>query len=203
LCGVPRGSAPWMNPRGCLGEETIHHALKIYGRYREQFLRYYIWQAKWTRVPAIGGLVRWVANRYGQTRHAAYLLTPAEAAEVVGLAPDLYVGPCSCRQVFHNCDHPVEAEIMLGKGHNPFVEGRKGNYRRITVAEARDVLDAARKRGLVATIIKCNEDFYAICNCCTCCCVPMRLRNRYGIGRALGRSPDIVGEFRAWLAAPG
>jgi len=181
----------------------MHHTLRIYGRYRERFLRYYIWQAKWTRAPVIGRLVRWVANKYGETRHAAYLLTPAEASEVVALSPDLYIGPCSCRQVFHNCNHPVEAEIMLGKGHNPFVEGRKGHYRRITITEARDALDAAHKRGLVATIIKCNEDFYAICNCCNCCCVPMRLRNEFGIGKALARSPNIIGEFKAWLAAPG
>jgi hypothetical protein len=96
----------------------------------------------------------------------------------------------------------VEAEIMLGKGDNPFVAGRPENYRKITIEEARSALEGFRKQGLVSTVIKCNEAFYAICNCCSCCCVPLRLKNDYGIGKAATRSPDIVGEFKAWLAEP-
>jgi len=38
--------------------------------------------------------------------------------------------------------------------------------------------------------------FYAICNCCSCCCVPLRLKKEYGIGNALVRSDDIVREFK-------
>ncbi|MCX8125662.1 MAG: ferredoxin-like protein [Dehalococcoidia bacterium] len=185
-----------------MGGAAIHHTLRIYSRYREHFLRYYIWQAKWTRLPVVGQLVRWLANKYGETRHAAYLLTPSEALEVVALSPRVYLGPCTCREVFHNCDNPLEAEILLVKGYNPFLEGREARYRQLTVAEAKEILDAMRQRGLLSTIIKCNGDFYAICNCCVCCCVPLRLRNEFGIGRALTRASDIIGEFKAWLAHP-
>ncbi len=34
----------------------MHHSLKLYSRYLELFLRYYIFQAKWTMIPLIGGL---------------------------------------------------------------------------------------------------------------------------------------------------
>jgi len=177
----------------------LHHTLRFYSHNRERFLRYYIFQAKWTKIPLIGRFVRWVGNRYGETSHGAVLLTPEEAKQLVDLSPEVLVGPCACRHEFHNCENPVEAEIMLGRD-NPFVAGRPQDYRTVSREEAKSLLDDCRRRGLVATAIKCRENFYAICNCCSCCCVPMRLRQDYGIGSALVRNPNIVAEFRAWLA---
>ena len=129
------------------------------------------------------------------------MLTPGEAEEIVGLADGLAVGPCTCREVFQNCDNPVNVEIMLGLNRNIFVAQRPQGYREISREEAKDVLRQCREQGLIHTIIKCREDYYAICNCCACCCVPLRLRNRYGIGGALVRHPDIVREFRESLAS--
>jgi len=31
----------------------MHHSLKLYSRYRELALKYYIFQARWTRIPLI------------------------------------------------------------------------------------------------------------------------------------------------------
>jgi hypothetical protein len=77
-----------------------------------------------------------------------------------------------------------------------FLAERPDEYRDITRDEAKEVLRECHRRGLIHTIIKCRNDFYAICNCCNCCCVPLRLNKRYGIGKALARSADIVEEFR-------
>ena len=71
----------------------------------------------------------------------------------------------------------------------------------ITAEKAREILQDSQRRGLVLTILKCREDYYAICSCCTCCCVPLRLSKRYGIGEALVRHKDIVKEFREYVAA--
>ena len=62
--------------------------------------------------------------------------------------------------------------------------------------EAKDILRQCHQKGLIHTIVKCRQDFYAICNCCSCCCVPLRLSKQYGIGNALSRSDDIVSMFR-------
>jgi hypothetical protein len=137
-----------------------------------------------------------VANLYGRKGSAAYLLTLAEAEEIVGISEGLALGPCDCRAVFRNCDNPINSEIMVGLSRNVFIEERPHNYREITIQEARDVLRQCHQRGLIPTIVKCRQDFYAICNCCSCCCVPLRLSKKYGIGNALGRSADIVREFR-------
>jgi hypothetical protein len=174
----------------------VHHSLRFYSRYREKFLRYYIFQAKWTRIPVVGSWVRWVANQYGNKGSSAYLLTEAEAAEIIDVSGGVALGPCTCRKTFHNCDNLLEAEIMIGLHQNVFFEEHPQEYRIITREAAKDVLKECHKRGLIHTIIRCREDYYAICNCCTCCCVPLRLSKQYGIGNAVKRHADIVGEFK-------
>lgn len=170
----------------------MHHSLKLYSRYRELFLRYYIFQAKWTKIPIIGRLVRKVANSYGKRVSAAYLLTLDEAKRIVDSSDGLALGPCTCRAVFKNCDNPINTEIMVGLNRNIFMEERPHDYREITKQEAKDILEQCHQSGLVHTIVRCKRDFYAICNCCSCCCVPLRLNKKYGIGNALVRSENIV-----------
>jgi len=111
------------------------------------------------------------------------------------------LGPCSCRQVFRNCDNPIDTEIMVSLDRNAFVSERPQDYRDITRDQAKEILRDCHHRGLIHTIIRCRDDFYAICNCCNCCCVPLQLNKRYGIGKALARSPDIVAEFGRSQAA--
>lgn len=174
----------------------MHHTLRLYSRYREGALRFYTFGARCTRIPLLGRLVRWLANSYGRNLEGAYLLTTAEAEEIVAGASELSLGPCTCRAVFHNCDNPVNAEIMLGFNNNVFVEERPDDYRQISREEAMNILRDSHRRGLIHSIIKCRDDFYAICNCCACCCVPLRLSKQYGIGNALNRHSNIVAEFK-------
>jgi hypothetical protein len=174
----------------------MHHSLRLYSRYRELFLRYYIFQAKWTRIPLIGGIVRKVANAYGKKMSGAYVLTLHEANEIVDISDGLALGPCTCRAVFKNCDKPINTEIMVGLNRNIFIEERPQDYREITKEEAKDILKRCHENGLIHTILKCRQDFYAICNCCSCCCVPLRLTQKYGIGNALTRKGNIVEELR-------
>ena len=174
----------------------MHHSLRLYSRHREFALKFYMFWARWTKIPLIGGVVRWVANTWGRNMEGSYLLTTAEAEEIVDIATELALGPCTCRQVFRNCDNLINAEIMLGVSGNLFIEERPHDYREISREEARDILRQSHQRGLIHTIIKCREDYYAICNCCSCCCVPLRLSKQYGIGRALTRNKNIVEDFR-------
>jgi hypothetical protein len=66
---------------------------------------------------------------------------------------------------------------------------------------ADEILRDNQRRGLIFTIVKCREDFYAICSCCSCCCVPLRLSKQYGIGEAVVRHKDIVKEYREFQTA--
>ncbi len=174
----------------------MHHTLKLYSSNRRIVLRFYMFFAALTRVPLLGRLVRRTANAYGRSLHRAYLLTPAEALELVAVAEGVAVAPCDCRRVFHNCDHPLNAEILLGPTRHLVLEAMTKDTRKITREEAGEILRENQRRGLIFTIIKCRGDFYAICSCCSCCCVPLRLSKQYGIGEALVRHKDIVKEYR-------
>jgi hypothetical protein len=170
--------------------------MRLYSKYRESFLRYYIFQAKWTKIPLVGKLVRRVANLYGKKVSRAYLLTLDEASEVVDISERLALGPCTCRAVFANCDNPKNAEIMVGLNQTIFIDARPDDYREITKQEAKNILRECHQSGLIHTIVKCRQDFYAICNCCSCCCVPLRLNREYGIGNALSKNNGIIEEFK-------
>ena len=133
-----------------------------------------------------------MANGYGRKMSGAYLLKLHEASEIVENSESLALGPCTCRAVFKNCDNPINVEIMVGLNRNIFMVERPNDYREITKQEAKNILEQCNQRGLIHTIVKCRDHFYAICNCCTCCCVPLRLNKQYGIGNALVRDINIV-----------
>jgi hypothetical protein len=176
----------------------MHHSLKFYRGHGQGVLRFYMFWAKWTRIPLLGRLVKQLANAYGDNMHRAYLLTPTEAENMLDIAEDVALGPCTCRNTFRNCDNPIDAEILLGPTRHILLEAMPHNPHEITKVAAKDILRDCHRRGLIQTILKCRGDFYAICNCCSCCCVPLRLSKQYGIGKALVRHKDIVQEFKEY-----
>jgi hypothetical protein len=178
-----------------------HHTLRFYSGNRRAVLRFYMFFAAWTRVPLLGRLARWAGNVYGRSLHRAYLLTPAEASELVNIAGGVALAPCDCRRTFHHCDNPVNTEILLGPTRHIVREAIPGDSREITREEADEILKDNHRRGLIFTIIKCRGDFYAICSCCSCCCVPLRLNKKYGIGEALVRHQDIIKEYKEFQSA--
>jgi len=179
----------------------MHHTLKLYGEYRNSVLRLYMFFAAWTRIPLLGRLVRWVANMYGRNLHRAHLLTPSEAEELLAIAGGVAAAPCTCRTIYKKCDNPVDNEILLGPTRHVFLETMPHDSHDITREEAGEILRDSHNRGLILTIVKCRGDFYAICSCCSCCCVPLRMSKQYGIGEVLVRHKDIVKEFREYQLA--
>jgi hypothetical protein len=176
----------------------MHHTLKLYGEHGQGVLRLYMFFAKWTRIPLLGRLVRRVANIYGGTMHRAHLLKPTEAEELIDTAEGVAIAPCTCRKLYKNCDNPVDAEILLGPTRHIMLEAIPDDSHEISKDEAKKILRDHHQRGLILTVAKCRGDFYAICSCCSCCCVPLRLSRHYGIGNALIRHQDIVQEFREY-----
>ena len=180
--------------------QTMHHTLGLYGKHQHGIIHTYIALARLTRIPLVGSAVRWVANAYGRLGHSGYSLSLQEAERIVDLAKSVAIGPCSCREEFHNCINPVMSEIVLSSGSSKVYADRKDEFRPVSKEEAKNILRQARKNNLVQSIMRCGENYYAICSCCTCCCVPLRLRNKFGIGRALVRNPQVVEDFQRQAA---
>jgi hypothetical protein len=177
----------------------MHHTLKFYNVNRPFVLRLYMYGAKCTRIPLIGGLARKIANAYARGEHRAYLLTAEEAARVVSLAEGIASAECTCRTLYHKCEHPRDNEIILASSKHILLETMPKGAKEITPEKALEMLADSRRRGLVLTIIKCRGDYYAICSCCSCCCVPLRFSRQYNIGEAVVRHKDIVKEFSDYM----
>ena len=174
----------------------MHHTLRFYGRYQQQWLRLYLLLAKLTKLPLVGRWVRRVANIYARRGHRGYLLTVTEAEQIIDAAGSVALGPCCCRQVSRHCDHPITSEIVVGTGAEVFSQTRRNEFHRVSKEVAKELLRQCHRQRLVTTIMKCREHFYAICNCCSCCCVPTRLKQNYGIEYALVRNKDILADFQ-------
>jgi len=174
----------------------MHHHLRFYGKEQHRLIHIYMYLAKITRVPLIGNIARWVANTYAVHGHGGYFLTLQEAEQIVDIAKNISLGPCSCRREFHNCDYPVMTEIVLGNGSSDVYASRVEEFHQISKDEAKEILREAHRNHLTHSIMRCGSNFYALCNCCSCCCVPTRLRRQFGIGKALVRYPRVVEDFR-------
>ncbi len=173
----------------------MHHSLHLYGKHQHRLIHLYISLAGWSKIPVIGWFVKAVANTYARLGHSGYYLSLVEAEKIVDLSENVALGPCSCREEFHNCDKAIMSEIVLSQGVRSVYIDRQKEFRTVSKDEAKAVLRQAHAEKLTHSIMRCGKHFYAICNCCNCCCVPTRLRHDYGIGRALVRNPHVVADF--------
>ena len=176
--------------------------LYLYGRATNQYMRVAIRHV----IPRLRPLGRrWLADRY----HAK-VLTPELARAVITIERDIPLrdleqvipyatarsivlqGPldiavyeCACRQARPNPCRPTQVCLVVGQPFVDFVlEHNPRSSRRIGQAEALELLRAEHDRGHVHTAWfkdACLGRFYAICNCCQCCCVGMEAMRTYGV----------------------
>jgi len=174
----------------------MHHILPLYGRYQHRFLRAYIRLARLTKVPLLGRLVRRMANTYARRQHGGYYLTPGEAEAIIEASGFVALGHCACRQVFGNCQSPVMAEVVVGFGQHVYSNAKVQSFKPVSREEAKEVLSSCRRLGMMQTVMHCRGHYYTICSCCTCCCVPYRLKHDYGIEFAITRNKNIAIDFK-------
>ena len=105
------------------------------------------------------------------------------ATHVVGEARAWAVSLCYCRHKMEHlgtaCDAPVDVCLTLNAGAE-FVT-RRGFGRAVERAEALDVLQASRERGLVQIADNVQDRPTFVCNCCGCCCEQLQAANRWGL----------------------
>ncbi len=91
--------------------------------------------------------------------------------EILKKEPLIAVTECSCRmqrKLFDRaCDSPLEACLMVGPMAEYYIENKMG--RQITLDEAMEIMEQARKAGLITQTQSVTRPFM-ICNCCKCCC---------------------------------
>ena len=109
------------------------------------------------------------------------------ARDLVLKAPtDVVLYECGCREASgHLCDSPSRVCMVIGK---PFTDScldmHPDRSHRATMEEALKVLKDEEDRGHIHTAWfkdACIDRFYAICNCCKCCCVGLRAMQVNGL----------------------
>jgi ferredoxin len=92
---------------------------------------------------------------------------------------------CGCRLLQNEPCEPVGVCLAVGEPFVSFmVEHQVLGARTISCEEAVDILRSERERGHVHTAFfkdVTGGRFYAICNCCPCCCIGMKSLLCYGI----------------------
>lgn len=103
----------------------------------------------------------------------------ARARDIILKNPDhIVVLDCPCRSARKNPCLPLDVCLIVGEPFASFsLEHHPGHARRITQAEAAEILRAEDERGHVHHAFfkdAALNRFYAICNCCSCCCGAMQ-----------------------------
>ena len=98
-----------------------------------------------------------------------------KAKDIIMKNPDrIAVLDCPCREARENPCTPLDVCLIVGDPFVSFVrEHQPEKSRLISPAEAMDILEAEHDRGHVSHAFFKDamlNRFYAICNCCTCCC---------------------------------
>ena len=98
--------------------------------------------------------------------------------------PDVAVSECPCRHAHKKPCQPMQVCISVGQPFVNFVlEHHPNTSRRLTQSQALELLRAEHERGHVHTAWFKNvllNRFYAICNCCKCCCSGIEAMVKYG-----------------------
>ena len=102
---------------------------------------------------------------------------------------------CPCRSARENPCTPIDVCLVVGEPFASFVsEHHPHNTRWISQAEAVDIIEAEQSRGHVSHAFFKDAmlgRFYAICNCCECCCGAM---NAYRNGTPMLASSGYICE---------
>ena len=105
------------------------------------------------------------------------------ARDVILHNPDsIAVGTCPCRGASENpcLPPPQEVCLFLGDPYASFIADQNQNYRKISQEEAVKVLEFSHEKGFVQTAYfeqSVGNRLDAICNCCDCCCLGIKMWN--------------------------
>jgi ferredoxin len=179
---------------------------KAHGYIYTRFARLYIGTAihrMKPRPPEVHGQPNWSSNTYhGKVvtlDGARQLLTLNEdirrpdleqiipyptARDLIVNNPDsITIYDCPCRMARPNPCQPIDVCMIVGEPFASFMlEHHPGHSRRVTQDEAVRILEEEHGRGHIhAAYFKdaMQGRFYAICNCCACCCGALQAM-RYG-----------------------
>ncbi len=107
------------------------------------------------------------------------IIPPAVAQDIVARASRVYLRECGCRAKEQAC--PRDAwEVCLLFEAAP--QADRQNARLLTTGEALSILKTTARRRVIHQLFytQTSQQITEICNCCTCCCFPLREMKQAG-----------------------
>jgi NAD-dependent dihydropyrimidine dehydrogenase PreA subunit len=106
--------------------------------------------------------------------------------DIILESPDsIAAGSCPCRAVSENPCLPPSEQVCLfvGEPNASFLIHQNPSFRKVSQKEAVRILEDCHKHGFVhcAYFEKlASNRFNAICNCCSCCCMGIKMWHHFG-----------------------
>ncbi|MBD3225493.1 MAG: 4Fe-4S ferredoxin [Caldithrix sp.] len=112
-------------------------------------------------------------------RNLEQIIPYTRAKDIIIKNPQhIVVLDCPCRSAMHKPCEPLDVCLIIGDPFAGFIsEHHPQRSRRITAQEAVEIINAEHRRGHVQHAFFKDAmlgRFYAICNCCSCCCGAMQ-----------------------------
>ena len=180
---------------------TYLRALKTIVAIGPQRFRRYLGETYHSKVLRLDDARRLITvNRDIELRNLDQVLPYRHARDIILHNPhNIVVYECPCRGQKKDPCRPTDVCLVVG---DPFVDllrmFQPFRSRRITPEEALRILREEDERGHVHTAWfkrAMLDRFYAICNCCSCCCLGMKFMARYQVKMLLPSGyRSIVGE---------
>jgi ferredoxin len=103
-----------------------------------------------------------------------WVLPGEQVLEILKNARSFALADCICRTHYSRCSKPRDVCFLIDELSDKVVGHNKA--RRITLAEASEILKKADEHGLVhMTLHMPDRKIYALCSCCACCCHDLQL----------------------------
>jgi len=117
--------------------------------------------------------IRQDPDAYQKIKQKDFLLLDEALAQVEAAEVHAVVN-CDCRSSTQGCSRMVEACIRLDDGARYTLE--RGLGRQVTKEECKQIVLATDRDGLmhIGTRQWHGHGLFGFCNCCTCCCFPLR-----------------------------
>ncbi len=120
------------------------------------------------------------------------ILTDQQVRDILAIADSVGITNCGCRVSEGNCDSPIDICIVVGMSSEEIA--KSDDTRPISKEEAMDILDRSSKAGLVHITLRAGDNTpYAICSCCSCCCLELLAMSRFGYSDQVIES-DFIAE---------
>jgi ferredoxin len=128
-----------------------------------------------------------LAKFMGERMVVGQVTTLDEMLEFIDRLPEdstIALGPCRCRLATHACDHPLDTDIVILTGAPIWLDLFPTDFHVITREEAREKVKDCYDLALVPMLdrhmyYRGNANYFVICNCCGCTCLPILAYRHY------------------------